>query len=1288
MFDSGLFPQIAAESTLIHVLRELSAEEIEHCLATIFDALPVGICLYNPGGQLVYTNPRGRKLLGIPDPHYPCAAIQASLKFYYCDSDRPYLKEELPPLLALQGVCVGPVELDVQRASSRISLEVYGIPLLTRQGEVAGSLAAYFDISDRKQQEIEQRILANHFQTQANRYREMLQTQTDFVVRSTPATTITFANQAFCRAVGRSPQEVIGRQWAELVSASELTPLLEALAALTPTAPTLTAETRLQTAQGAVIWTQWVSLGVFDSEGQLQEIQSVGRDITALKEQLWREQTLNRISQAIRNSLDLETIFRTAVREVAQMGLGLDACVVQYLPEAQVWRQIAEYYHDPDFTSLVGFEIPDADNPFADRLKRGEVVAIADTQAITDAVNQTIAQTFPGAWLLTPLQVNDRVWGSLTVFTLQRPHPWSAAEISLVRAVATQLEVAIHQATLYQQLQQELHQRRQAEAALCRSEERLRRTALNLPGALFRYLQRADGQTQVFYLNPLCEKIWGVPAEAAAADGHLLWALVHPEDYAATWESVRRSAEALTPWQWQFRILRPDGEMRWLEGAGQPEALEDGSILWHTLVLDITEQRQVRERLREQQAQLEMAMATAGIGFYSFDWETETFWVSDSYKQQLGEPPTAVLTLEDWRNRLHPEDRESAWQFFRTFLRSADSHTLEFRLRHRDGSYRWFYAKTTFLCAENEQEIKNHHPCKVIGTQIDITERKNAEIALKESEQRYRLLAENTSDIICLLDPQGRCKYVSPSCEMLLGIAPQAMIDRAFAEFCPPQERSRVRQELQQMVQQQRFWPLTHRVASASGTLHWFETLIKPQYTPDGQLQLLQAASRDVTAWVQAQKQLKHQAYHDPLTGLPNRFYLDQELTQAIAQAQRQSDFHYALLFLDLNRFKLVNDSLSHQMGDRLLVSFAQRLRQWINPRYLVTRFGGDEFAILATGLRNREEAIAIAEDLLQQLKHPLDVDELQLYVNVSIGIVFAQREYDQSFQVIRDADIAMYRAKAERQGGYALFDIQMQTTIWQTLRLEHDLRCAINNNDLQMVYQPFFELKKQQLAGLEALVRWRHSSGEIISPAQFVQIAEDTELIGALDQWVLEQACRQFKAWQERFPQAAKLMLSVNLSAKTLKHPHFFRQLDALRQTYPLAKGQLILELTERMALDLGEEMLGLLTALGDRDIEISIDDFGTGYSCLSYLHRLPIHHLKVDRSFVRELDKPENYRIVEMIILLAHHLGFGTIAEGIETPTQLKQLKKLGCCYGQGYLLARPMPPQEVESFLKHLH
>ncbi|WP_298975980.1 PAS domain S-box protein [uncultured Thermosynechococcus sp.] len=1279
MSNFSPLPGVALKkSGLINVLQKLVGEETDHYLETLFEALPVGICLYNLSGQLVYTNPRGRKLLGFTEPNYPCADIEANLRVYLCDSDRPYPKEELPAIVALQGVCVGPVELDVQRQSERVSLEVYGIPLLTPQGQVVASVAAYIDISDRKQQEIEQAILTNHLQEQANRYRDLIQTQTDFVVRSTPTTTITFANQAFCRAVGYSPKEVLGHCWGEFIPAEDLTLLLDCLSRLTPEAPTFATENRLLNPQGTWIWTQWMNLGIFDAQGQLQEIQSVGRDITALKEQLWREQTLNRVTQAIRNSLDLETIFQTAVSEIAQMGLGVDAHVVQYLPAAQVWRTLAACCQGGNGERAIGYEIPDADNPFAAQLKQGEVVAIADTQAIADHVNQTVAQTFPGAWLLTPLRINDQLWGSLTLVVPNRSHAWSAAEISLVRAVAAQLEVAIHQANLYQQLQEELNQRRQVEAALSRSEERLRRTALNLPGALFRYLQRPDGQIQVFYLNPLCETMWGVSAEAAAADGRVLWALVHPEDYAATWESVCQSAATLTPWCQQFRIVRSSGEIRWLEGAGQPERLEDGSTLWHTLVLDITEQRQTQERLREQQAQLQMAVATAEIGFYSFDWATETFWVSETYKRQLGEPPTASFTLEDWRNRLHPEDRESAIAFFSAFLQEASPCTLEFRLRHRDGSYRWFYANTTLLCDEKGQ------PCKVIGTQLDITERKQTEIALRESEERYRLLAENTGDIICLLDSQGRCLYVSPSCEALLGIAPQGMIGRPFAEFCPPQERSRVSQELEQMRQQERFWPITHRMVTADGSLRWLETLVKARRDSQGRVLYLQTASRDVTNWIQVQGQLKQQAYYDSLTGLPNRYYLTEELTKAIAQAHRQSDFHYALLFVDVDRFKLINDSLGHQVGDRFLQALGKRLRQRVDSQHLVAYFGSDRFVILATHLRQRQEAIGLAEALLQDLETPLAVDELQLIVNVSIGIVFAHGEYDNSFQVLRDADIALHRAKMHQRGGYALFDLQMQTAVWQAVRLEHDLRHALKDSSLQIVYQPFFDLGKRQLAGMEALVRWRHPTGEMISPAHFVQIAEDTDLIDALDQWVLEQACRQFYEWQQRFRHIGNLILSVNISAKTLKHPHFFRQLDGLRQTYPLAKGQLILELTERMALDLGEEMIALLQGLGDRDIEISIDDFGTGYSCLSYLHRLPIHHLKVDRSFVQELDNPTNYRIVEMIIMLARHLGFGTIAEGIETEKQLKHLKKLGCNYGQGYLLSRPLPPAELESLL----
>lgn len=1269
------------EHTFVHLLKNVVGEEIEYYLGAVFDALPIGINLYNTAGEIVYINPCGRRLLQVTDSTLTPAEIRANLEVYYADSDRPYPKEELPGVQALKGEIIGPVEIDLKYSNQeRATFEVYGIPIFNAAGEVMFSLATYFDVSDRKRAEIEQKIIRNHWEKEASRYYDMVQSQTDFILRSRADTTITFANQAFCRAFNRLPTEVIGHPWSEFVLPEDLPRLLEQVAQLSPSAPSFASENRVYHPQQGVRWTQWINLGIFDTEGNLQEIQSVGRDISLLKEQLLREQALNRVIQAIRNSLDLETIFETAVREVAQLGLGFDAFVVKYVPEEAVWRHVAEYHHDPNFPSLTDVAIPDRNNPFAERLKAGEVVAIADSSQITDPVNHQIATAFPGAWLLIPLLVEGRIWGSLTLFAAQQCHEWSAPEISLARAISTQLEVAIYQATLYQRAQQELAERRRIEAALRESEERFRLTATNVPGAIFRYLQHADGHIQVFYLNEMCEKIWGIPAEVAAADGLSLWNLVHPEDRKATWQSVINSAETLQPWFWQWRIVLPTGEVRWLEGAGQPERLSNGAVMWYTLILDVTERHLAEDRLKEQQAQLDLAVRASNIGFYFCNLRTGTCYVSPTYKAQLGYPDTAEdPSIYNWQERLHPEDRDRVTTAFQKFLQGEAEYAIDFRLRHRDGSYRWFHSNAALIRDDHGQ------PCKVVGTHIDITERKATEIALRQSEERYRLLAENINDIIGLYNCEGICLYVSPSCETLLGRHAETLIGQHFTALCHPQERSRVQRELQQMIQQRQFWPITYRVCTARGDVLWLETLIKPRYNDKGQLQQLQTTSRDVTSRMQVQMQLHHEAYHDSLTGLPNRLYFMEQLETAITQARMNPKFHYAMLFLDLDRFKIINDSLGHAVGDRVLVAFANRLRGCIDNRYTLARFGGDEFVILAPEISHIQGAIALCEQVLNCLQQTFVVDARQIIMSGSIGVVFAQNEYQQGLEVLRDADIAMYQAKAQQKGHYVIFNQQMYEQVLDRLHLEHDLRYALEQNQLRLLYQPFFNLQNQQLAGMEALVRWQHPERGLISPAQFIPIAEDTGLIVALDQWVLEHACEQFWQWQQQYATASNLVLSVNVSAKTLKHPTFLRHVDRVRQKYPLPKGQLVLELTESMALELGNEMMNLLQALGDRDIDISIDDFGTGYSCLSYLHSLPIQHLKVDRSFVCQLEHNErNFQITQMILLLTRQLGYRAIAEGIETHEQLQTLQQLGCDYGQGYFFARPLPPQDLESLL----
>lgn len=1256
-----------------------------HYLTAILGALPIAVALADPAGEISYINPFGQRLLAVTDPQAAAADIWANLQVYYCGSDRPYPKEELPNRQVHQRLEPCSVAVDLLLSDRRLTLAIQGCPIVDPSGNLQCIVLTFQDITGRQPQKIQPQGLACSCQQQPDSRQcdsGIFQDQGDFLLSLHPDTTILFANEAFCRFFNCSAAEVIGRPLGEFVCCEDAVCFQAQVMQLTPAAPLFTCESCLPHPQKGSRWIQWLNSGVFTADGSLSGIQSVGRDVTTLKNQLLREQALNRVIQAIRNSLDLETIFDTAVREIVEIGLGWDACVVRYLPQRQVWQPVAEYHSDPNTPQFLGFEIPDQDNPLATRLKAGEVVAIADTCQLTDAVNRALAEQLPGAWLLVPLIVKERPWGSLSLFVPHQTHAWSEVEINFMRTIATQLEVAVYQANLYAQARKELAKRSRLAAALRKSEERFRLTALHLPGALFRYEQYPDGRNRVFYLNPMCERLWGIPAAVAAEDGESLWQLVHPEDREATWQSVLYSAANLTPWFWQWRIIHPtSGEVRWLEGAGQPTLAANGVVVWYTVILDVTERHLAEERLKEQQAQLEVAIRASKIGFYFHDLSTGTMLVSPTHRAQLGDlPRTEAFSCADWQEQLHPEDRDRALAAYEQFLRGEADYDIDFRLRHHDGTYRWFHSNAVLI------RDAQGRPSKVVGTHIDITDRKAAELALRESEERYRLLAENMTDIVCLLDREGRCLYVSPSYETLLGWSSGRLIGQHFTQLCHPDERSRVKQELQQMIQQQRFWPITHRACTANRELLWLETLFKPRYDSQGQLQQLQTSSRDVTSRVQVQLQLEHEAYHDPLTGLPNRLYFMEQLAATIAAAQRNPELHYAVLFLDVDRFKVINDSLGHAVGDRLLIAFATLLRRLIENRHIVARLGGDEFVILATALPNLESAIALCEQITRCLQEPLVVEERQIFLSSSIGVVFAQNEYKTAFAVLRDADIALYQAKAHSTRRYAIFNAQMYEQVLERLHLEHDLRHALSHGELQLFYQPFFNLADQQLVGMESLVRWQHPERGLILPGAFISIAEDTGLIVDLDKWVLEQACRQFWLWQQQFQGAANLILSVNVSAKTLKHPSFLHHLSRIQQQYPLGRGQLVLELTESIALELGSEMLSLLESLRERHIEISIDDFGTGYSCLSYLHSLPIHHLKVDRAFVQQLeDNQRNLKITKMILVLAQELGYRVIAEGIETRDQLHILQRLGCDYGQGYLFARPMPAEALASLLK---
>lgn len=436
----------------------------------------------------------------------------------------------------------------------------------------------------------------------------------------------------------------------------------------------------------------------------------------------------------------------------------------------------------------------------------------------------------------------------------------------------------------------------------------------------------------------------------------------------------------------------------------------------------------------------------------------------------------------------------------------------------------------------------------------------------------------------------------------------------------------------------------------------------------------------------ESKEHFRHAAFHDALTGLPNRTLLTDHLKLAIERAKRREDHLFAVLFLDLDRFKNINDSLGHTIGDELLISIARRVEGCLRPMDTVARLGGDEFAILLDGLEEFSQAIHVAERVQDELMQPFNLKGHEVYTTASIGIAMSTTGYDHPENILRDADIAMYRAKDNGKARYELFDTVMHTRAVALLKLENDLRRAIERQEFRVFYQPIISLETDQIAGFEALVRWEHPERGCVSPGEFIPLAEETGLITEIGHWVLQESCRQVRQWQTEFQRP--LTLSVNLSGKQFIQSNLIGQIKTILQETDFDPRYLKLEITESVVMENAEAATSMLLQLRDLGAHLSIDDFGTGYSSLSYLHRFPVSTLKIDRSFIGRMGEGgENSEIVRTIMTLANNLGMEVVAEGIETEEQLSQLRTLKCEYGQGYLFSRPVDAETARGLIQEL-
>ncbi|NTV12635.1 MAG: EAL domain-containing protein [Desulfobulbaceae bacterium] len=572
----------------------------------------------------------------------------------------------------------------------------------------------------------------------------------------------------------------------------------------------------------------------------------------------------------------------------------------------------------------------------------------------------------------------------------------------------------------------------------------------------------------------------------------------------------------------------------------------------------------------------------------------------------------------------------------------------------------------------------------------EIDERRQAEEALVESEERYALAASGANDGLWDFDLRKNTIYYSYRWKAMLGYQDNEIgptLDEWLSRLHET-ERSQVETKLSAHINGQvPHFESEYRIRHRNNSFRWMLARGLAVRDENGIAYRMAGSQTDITARKLVEEQLIHDAFHDSLTGLPNRALFVDRLQHVIDSAKRHHGNVYAVLFTDLDRFKVINDSMGHEVGDKLLIEVGRRLLTCLRPGDTVARLGGDEFAILLEGITSMADAEDIAVRILEDLRLAFRVDGQEFFTSQSIGIALKSGHYAEPDEIIRDADIAMYQAKANGGDSFVFFDTHMHTRIINRNQLEADMHSAIENfADFVLNYQPIMNLQAKTLSGFEALVRWQHPQRGMIQPLDFIPLAEETGMIIPLSKWILNESCRQLQEWQKFYHSSEPLKMSVNITSRLLVLPGFVDYVSSCLDRHGLDPGCLALEITESALLEhteIAEEALIQLRTLG---VHIHIDDFGTGYSSLSYLHKFPVDALKIDRSFIAKISAAqESQEIVKTILALAHNLNLYVIAEGLELDGQLSAIKGLECLYGQGFLFSKPLTPDDISLWIQ---
>lgn len=570
----------------------------------------------------------------------------------------------------------------------------------------------------------------------------------------------------------------------------------------------------------------------------------------------------------------------------------------------------------------------------------------------------------------------------------------------------------------------------------------------------------------------------------------------------------------------------------------------------------------------------------------------------------------------------------------------------------------------------------------------EIGERKRIEAALRESEERYALAARGANDGIWDYNLKKNSLYLSPRWKSIIGYSENELGDAPndWFSLVHPDDIESLRAAFSNLINARTpYIDIEYRILHKDGNYRWVVCRGVAVQELDGRVNRIAGSQMDISERKSVEARLQHDAFHDKLTGLPNRSLILDHLQRAVQRAKQEHDYCFAVLFLDLDKFKDINDSLGHPTGDQLLIEIAHTLRNSLRRSDTVARLGGDEFVVLMDGIRDEKDAVDKSREIISVLGKPIKVNRHRLSISPSIGIVLSNLGYSSPSDILRDADIAMYAAKNAGRSTYKLFDPQMRQELLQRINLEAEIQAAIEKKQLCVYYQPIIHLSDGSLFGFEALVHWNHPMRGMLSADEFLPIAREIGLLIQVDCWVLRETCSQMAKWLHDHKSVSSLVVSVNLSGNLLRHPDLISLIRQILDVTGFPPEKLVLEISENiitMSLDALSQTILDLKSIG---IRVQIDDFGKGSSSLLFMDRLPVDAVKIDRPFIDKISIDQiSTKVLRTIISLAHELGFNTVAEGIEDPIQLRRLREMDCKYGQGHLLCSPLDAPEAEELL----